>query len=320
MSGPVRVLVLGGGPDAEREVSLNSSRAVADALASTGRHEVDYRVIDRPDASELDAMGGDVVFPVLHGPWGEGGPMQDLLESIGRPYVGCGPVEARFCMDKLATKLEAARAGVPTLRGAILNPSEAAGTVLPLPTVIKPTHEGSSVGLRICNTHDEYLRAARACAQDRSKVWLIEPCIRGRELTVGVLSDGVGGYEALQIVEIAPVSGVYDYDAKYVRKDTVYTVAPELPSGVADAVRARAVEVCKRIGVRHLARVDFILEHGPSSGAQGEAWFLEINTMPGFTPTSLLPKAAAHAGMDLAALASRLVEAALRSGASAGVC
>src|SRR5687768_7970571 len=116
------VLVLGGGPDAEREVSLNSSKGVAEALRAGGKHTVEYKVIDRITRAELKALPGDVIFPVLHGAFGEGGPLQDLMELDGRPYVGCRPQAARLAMDKMASKLCAARAGIPTAESAVFNP------------------------------------------------------------------------------------------------------------------------------------------------------------------------------------------------------
>ncbi len=142
------VLVLGGGPDAEREVSLWSSKAVAEALTSLGRYRVRYEIIGKLTGAELKKLPGEVVFPVLHGGWGEGGPLQELLEADGRAFVGCGPAAARLAMDKLATKMASVKAGVLTAPSAVFNPADE-GCPLAFPVVMKPVHEGSSVGVRI---------------------------------------------------------------------------------------------------------------------------------------------------------------------------
>jgi D-alanine-D-alanine ligase len=298
------VLVLGGGPDSEREVSLESSRGVADALQRAG-HVVRREVIDTLTPSALRALQGDVVFPVLHGPWGEGGPLQDLLEASGRPFVGCGARAARIAMDKIATKLAAASAGVATLPGGVLNTRDHEPSV-GLPCVVKPIHEGSSVGVHICTTRERWEQARAAVIADRGvhpdRAYMIEQAaLGGRELAIGVL-DGV----ALPIIEIKPAVEFYDYQAKYQRDDTKYVVHPVLPGGLSQDLPARALAVAKAIGVRHLSRVDFMIDQA------GAAWLLEVNTLPGFTSHSLFPMAAQHVGLDFPALTSRLVQLALR--------
>jgi D-alanine-D-alanine ligase len=299
------VLVLGGGPDSEREVSLWSSKAVAEALASVGRYRVRYEVIGKLTASELKGLAGEVVFPVLHGGWGEGGPLQELLEADGRAFVGCGAVAARLAMDKYATKMCAAKAGVATAAAAIFNPADE-GCPLALPVVIKPVHEGSSVGVHFVRTADQWGRTREAVLKEQrehpGRVYMVEAAILGgRELTVGVL-DG----KPLAPIEIIPAVAFYDYAAKYTSDETKYVVAPALPAGVGEQISREAERLCREIGVRHLARVDFILDK------PGKAWLLEVNTMPGFTSHSLLPMAAKHAGMSFADLCCGLVELALR--------
>jgi len=300
-----QVLVLGGGPDSEREISLQSAAAVANALREAG-HEVNAQTIVTPTLEELEAMPGEVIFPVLHGPWGEGGELQDLLERDGREYVGCRPHAARMAMDKLATKLAAARVGVPTGAACLVHPGES-GCAIPLPLVIKPACEGSSVGLHLCRT-DEELRAALQSLDPNLGAWMAETMINGRELTVGLL-EREGVMSTLPIVEILPrggSGGAYDYEAKYQRNDTRYVVNPELPPGVATVLGEQALRVAEAVGVRHLARVDFLLD------ASEIGWLLEINTMPGFTDHSLLPLAAKAAGLPMPALTDHLVRAALR--------
>jgi D-alanine-D-alanine ligase len=306
------VLVLGGGPDAEREVSLWSSKAVADALTSLGRYRVRYEVIGKLTTPQLAKLPGEVIFPVLHGGWGEGGPLQDLLEADGRAFVGCGPSAARLAMDKLATKMAAAKAGIPTAPSAIFNPTDD-GCPLPYPVVVKPTHEGSSVGVHFVRTPDQWPRTHAAVVKDQKehpgRVYMIEHAILGgRELTVGLLDN-----QTLAPIEIIPAVAFYDYAAKYTSDETKYQVAPTLPAGVTEQISQAATLLCRAMGVRHLARVDFIFDK------QDTPWLLEVNTMPGFTSHSLLPMAAKHAGMSFAELSNRLVELALRDqGAAAG--
>jgi D-alanine-D-alanine ligase len=298
------VLVLGGGPDAEREVSLNSSKGVAEGLRASGKYKVEYKVIDRVSLAELKALPGDVIFPVLHGAFGEGGPLQDLMEQDGRAYVGCRPSAARWAMDKMATKLAAARAGIPTAEACIFNSKDEVPTV-PVPLVLKPVHDGSSVGLHIVKEPASWPAARAAVAADiqskPGRAYLMERYIAGRELTVGLL-DG----QPLPIIHIAPADGPYDYEAKYTRGDTKYHLDPQLPPGVAEQVREHASAMGKAIGARHVSRVDFLLD------SQAQLWLLEINTMPGFTATSLVPKAARHIGIEMPELCARLVEMAVR--------
>jgi len=303
-----KVLVLGGGPDAEREVSLNSAAGVAEALRNSGRWEVIAKTIDRITLSELKALPGDVIFPVLHGAFGEGGPMQDLMEQDGRPYVGCRPAAARLAMDKMASKLAAARAGIPTAEACVLNVKDDA-CPLPLPVVVKPVHDGSSVGLHIVKDAATWARVRKTVAEDVAskpgRVYMIERFVAGKELTVGMI-DG----KPLPIIHIAPADGPYDYEAKYTRNDTQYHIDPALPSGASDTVKGYAKKLFDMIGARHVSRVDFLLE--PS----GQSWLLEINTMPGFTSHSLVPKAAKHTGIEMPELCARLAEMAARDHAA----
>ncbi|QOI98988.1 MAG: D-alanine--D-alanine ligase [Phycisphaeraceae bacterium] len=317
----VTVLVLGGGPDAERPVSLISAKAVADALTAAG-WAVHHAVIDRPSDAHLAQLPGDVVFPVLHGGWGEGGPLQDLLERAGRPYVGSPPGPARLAMDKVATKMAAVHAGIPTAQAAVLNTRDEGCPLGDYPVVVKPVHEGSSVGVHICRNADDWRAARKAATADAAahpgRVYMVERAVLGdagarpaRELTVGVLDLGEGP-EALDIIEIVPAEGFYDYKAKYERHDTTYTVNPPLPPGVRDRVRGWAVDLFRALGCRDLARVDFLLDQA------GNAWLLEVNTMPGFTDHSLLPRAAQHAGIPMGSLCGALVRRAWGRRASPG--
>lgn len=312
---PIRTLVLKGGPDAEHDVSLMSAAEVAAALRKATDLEVVELEVGMPSADELRRHQPDVVFPVLHGPYGEGGPLQELLESIGVAYVGCRPRAAAMAMDKVLTKALASEAGVPTPPSREARPDQPFDEVvdLPPPLVVKPANEGSSVGLSICQSVGEAKDAAAKLAAMGKRV-LVERYIRGRELTVGII-DGPTGTEVLPIIEIIPSVEFYDYEAKYHREDTRYVLDPELPAGVAEALRRHTRAVWDRLGCRDLARADFLLEtSGPSPGV----WFLEINTMPGMTTHSLVPKAAAHRGMNMTELCSGLVRQAFARGRTNG--
>ena len=293
-------LVLMGGPDAEHEVSLMSGRAVVNALMEADEFDLAAEVIDRPDAAALADLvrrhRADVVFPVLHGPWGEGGELQEHLEEVGRPYVGSRPRPARLAMDKLATKRMLAAANVPTPPACRLEIDDACELELPL--VLKPVNDGSSVDLRICRNAEE-LAVARAELHPRRDRLMAERFVAGREITAGL----VGG-EVLPLIEIVPATEFYDYEAKYERDDTRYVINPELPQQLVQACRDHAQLAYRRLGCRDVARADFMIdEHGP--------WLLEVNTMPGFTSHSLVPMAAAAAGQDMPELCTQLVATAL---------
>jgi len=289
------ILVLGGGPDNERSVSLKSASAVAVALLKAG-HTVIESDIMPDDPSPLD-IACDVVFPVLHGPFGEGGPLQAMLENKAIPYVGCGPAAARIAMDKIESKRLAASHDVPVAPQQVL----ASGNELTLepPLVIKPIADGSSVGVTICKT-TEQAAAARAALHEKNTPCFAEQFIEGRELTVGIV-----GPDVLPPIMIVPGVEFYDYDAKYERNDTRYEFDIDVPAETLDSVQRHARTVFDAIGCRHLSRVDFIVDEG------GTPWFLEVNTMPGFTDHSLLPMAAARTGMEMPALCDRLVRLAL---------
>lgn len=301
------VLVLAGGPDDEHAVSLQSAAGVADALAGAGA-EVHRVVIDRPTLEDLRALPGEVVFPALHGSFGEGGPLQDLLEALGRPFVGCRATAARAAMDKLGTKLLAATLGVPTKPGQVFNAADAA-CPMPLPVVVKPVHDGSSVGLHMCPDGTAWSRAhaavVRDVAQRPGRVYMVEPMVRGRELTVGIIEEP-SGLVALPLIEIVPTEGVYDYAAKYDRDDTRYVVNPDVPGGVVERCSDAALTLARGLGVRHLCRVDFLLDQDQ------RPWLLEANTMPGFTAHSLLPMGAKAGGREMPALCAHLVRMAVR--------
>jgi D-alanine-D-alanine ligase len=303
-SGRIRTLVLKGGPDAEHDVSMMSAAEVAAALRSAADLEVIELEVGTPTLAELAAHAPDVIFPVLHGPFGEGGPMQEMLESMRVAYVGCRPRAASIAMDKVLTKSLAAEMGVATPPSRELRSGcGSEGIDLDPPIVIKPANEGSSVGLSICSTSAEAERAAERLFAMGKRV-LAERYIRGREVTVGII-EGPTGTEVLPIIEIIPSVTFYDYEAKYHRDDTRYLLDPALPPGVAEELARATRAVWERLGCRDLARADFLVETLPNG--RSVPWFLEINTMPGMTTHSLVPKAAAHRGISMTELCAGLV-------------
>ncbi len=285
------VLVLSGGPDREREVSIMGARCVAAALREAG-HRVLERDIRPDDLTALDEPC-DVVFPVLHGPFGEGGVLQKRMEQRRLRFVGCTSRPARIAIDKFLTKQAAEQADIPT--PAYQQLGAAGALALDLPVVLKPLNDGSSFNVAICHDADE-VEAARRRLHHHHAILLAERFIRGREMTVGVI-DGA----ALPMIEIVPAAPFYNYEAKYVSDATDYRFDFKAPAEVVERMQRDAVRLFEALGCRHLARVDYILD------ADHQPWLLEINTMPGFTDHSLLPKAAVRAGLPMAALCDRLV-------------
>ncbi len=294
----LHIVVLAGGPDAEHAVSVMSATAIAEALRTNGSFgNVSYLEIDLLTQEELHAIPGDVFFPALHGRWGEGGPLQELLEADGRPFVGSGSDAALLAMDKLRTLECARRLGIPIAQSVEFDRKNTASP-LPLPVVIKPVDDGSSVNVFICDSADAY---ARACAQiaraaESSSTsptttgrFMVEQFIPGRELTVSIIGETVQS-----IIEIVPCVDFYDYDAKYDRDDTQYLVSPKLPDDLTVAISAAALRLHRAIGCNDLSRVDFRFDEAVASAGNPMAacFLLEINTMPGFTTHSLVPMGA----------------------------
>ena len=295
----MRVLVISGGPDREREVSLASGRNVAGAAEAAGFevHRCDLVPGDTRALDDfLEEHPGGVVFPALHGPWGEGGGAQGLLEERGCAFVGCGSVAAGLCMHKDAAKRRLTRAGVPTPPGELL--LAGAEPTLDPPVVLKPEADGSSIDVAVCASAQE-LHAALFRLRPGNPRLLCERFVGGKELTVGWLLG-----RTLPPVWIRPAGDRYDFAAKYDRDDTRYLFDLGERPAVVDAVREAAERSCAALGVRDLARVDLMLDPA------GVPWVLEVNTMPGFTGHSLLPMAAAEAGVPMPELVRRLVEAA----------
>lgn len=294
----VRITVLLGGFSAERAVSLKSGAAVANALRSLG-HEV--REVDPPDESWSLPAGTDVVFLALHGTYGEDGAVQLRLEELGVPYTGCGPEASRIAFDKVLTKQRCVDAGIPTSRFMVF---DSPGASWPMgwqpPVVLKPVRQGSSVGLQFVERVADWGPALSEALRYDGQV-LMEERILGRETTVGIL-DG----RALPVVEVRPKQGAYDYANKYTAGATEYFCPAPFDPPVTQDIQAAGLGAFEAVGGRDYGRVDVMVR------ANGEPVVLEVNTLPGMTETSLLPKAAAAAGLNYAELCQRMVDLALR--------
>ncbi len=297
----LQITVLMGGPSAEREVSLSSGKAVARALESLG-HRVRCEDISPSQLAAL-TYPADIVFIALHGTFGADGQVQQLLEERGIPYVGSGPESSARAMNKLRTKLTLLEQGIPTPPYVVVDGQRPRGDVAcwKLPAVVKPICEGSSVDCQIvrhpgqvCATIDRLVRKYGQC--------LVEDYIRGPELTVSVL-----GERALPVCQIVPKREFYDYRAKYQDEATEYLFEPQLPADLLTQVQAYSVQAHQALGCRDFSRVDWMVERETL-----RPFCLEVNTIPGFTDHSLLPKAAARIGLDMAALCQEIVETALR--------
>lgn len=304
------VAVLCGSDSAERAVSLVSGRAIANALQEEG-FSVEF--FDLP-GQELPAAldpARHIAFPALHGGWGENGGVQTELEARGFAYAGCGPAASRLCMDKVETKRVLAAAGWPVLPHVIFtgdHPSSASAIADKLgPMVIlKPVAEGSSVGLHRASNRKELSSALEKLSPGQ---WMAERWVRGREVSVGVLAG-----RALGIVEIRPKDGAsYDYEHKYTAGMTEYLFPAPLDAALTETIQAAAAGAFAACGCRDFARVDFMLP------PEGGAVILELNTMPGCTPTSLLPKSASCCGYTFGKLVRAMVGPALERFAATAV-
>ncbi len=297
MSKKLKITVMLGGPSAEREVSLRSGAAVAEALRSRG-HEVNE--LDPQQATWELPAGTEVVFLALHGTYGEDGTVQERLEQLGVPYTGCDPEASRVGFDKILTKQRCVSAGVPTARFMLI---ESAAASWPMgwnpPVVLKPARQGSSVGLQFVERVADWSSALAEALRYDTRV-LMEEKIAGRECTVGIL-DG----KPLPIVEVRPKTGVYDYQTKYTAGTTDYLCPAPFDEATTARIQEAALGAFKAIGGRDYSRVDVMVRPG------GEPVVLEVNTLPGMTETSLLPKAAAEAGLGFAELCQRMIDLAL---------
>ena len=331
----MKVWVIMGGSSAEREVSLASGRAVAQVLRDGGHRVLAYELRDgawMPEASTPGAVGemprrdpgaswaemllgtarelggrADVAFLALHGDEGEDGTVQAMLEAVRFPYTGSGPAACAISMDKALTKRVMESLRIETPPWSLVDVTAQSAPDGDLPVVVKPISEGSSVGISLVGTPDEWGPAIRRAAdapgkqRGRRRQVMAESYVPGRELTVGILEDRV-----LPILEIKPRTGFYDYDRKYTAGESSYEVPARISPEVTRIAQDNAMKLFTALGCRGMARVDFRLPpDGPPS-------CLELNAIPGLTATSLFPKAAAEIGIDFV----RLLEILCRDGSA----
>lgn len=286
-----RVLVVCGGQSAERDVSLDSGRAVLAALQDAGHCTGRWDPAET-DLSQLHAEDWDVVFPVVHGTGGEDGIIQTQMQAAGFLWGGCSAAASALTFDKSRTRLRLKQRGLPVAPGRTMT---AASSSRPdsWPVVVKPARQGSSIGVTVVREPAEWQPAVDLALSYGPDV-VVESYIDGREISVPVIHDVV-----LPIVEICVAEGWYDYRNKYHSETTEYRVSPaDLPSGLGDMAQA-ACQACEATGI---LRVDFRLDR------QGQPFILEVNTLPGMTTHSLVPLSAAAAGLSLPELCDRCVQ------------
>jgi len=301
----LNIPVLMGGMSNEREVSLKSGKAVAQALRQSGHNVTPVDIQSRrvPDMSDLNP---DVAFVALHGEFGEDGQIQRMLDAKGIPYTGSGPDASRRAMDKIASKRTFVLNSIPTAdyftveRDEGILEARKRARQMGFPLVCKPAHGGSSLGVNVVKSETELDGAVENAFESGDRI-LMEQYVRGREFTVGVL-DG----EPLPMVEVVPRQEFFDYYAKYEDDETAYITPVSLIESVYRKSLALGKRVYEALGCRHFARVDLLY------GYDGRLYVLEVNTIPGFTPRSLLPMAAAEAGIRFAELCEIIVRLAAR--------
>jgi D-alanine-D-alanine ligase len=298
----VRVAVVMGGPSAEREVSIESGQAVMKALAALG-HEAQSLDFDDRFVDAVRDIRPDVVFNALHGTGGEDGTIQGVLEWLGIPYTGSDLTSCALAIDKHMTKKLLAAEGLPTPAWDTFDLSGGTLPLLPgslnLPLVVKPRASGSSAGVSIVRTHEEWTKAMIAAAPRTTQI-LAEEFVAGREFSSGIL-----GEEPLPLVEIIANDEFYTYDAKYKPGGSRHLVPAPIDADLTARLQMLALSVHRLLGLRDYSRTDFVVTR------EGRPYILEINALPGLTPLSLFPDEARVAGISFEALIERLIQYAL---------
>lgn len=302
------VAVVMGGPSAEREVSLNTGAAIANALREYGyTNVVEIDLDPRNFGKQLAESKAEVVFNAVHGLYGEDGRLQTLLEIREMPYTGSGMIASVSCMDKVITKRMLRDAGISTPACLIVNKKESGIKEkimqrFSLPVVIKPASQGSSIGVEIVK-EEKQLDEALTNAFKYSRDILVEEFIGGKELTVSMMQKD-GEVVALPVIHIAPHSGMYDYHSKYTKGATEYICPADLDEETTKKVQEISKKAYEVLGCSGVARADVMLDE------EGNGYVLEINTVPGMTATSLVPKAAAAAGISFPELCNIILQSA----------
>jgi D-alanine-D-alanine ligase len=305
----LRIAVVSGGPSAEAEVSRVSGRGVAEALKANFS-QVDVLELDHDIMTALERKRPDVVFPVLHGPPGEDGTFQGFLEVLGLPYVGSGVAASAFAMNKIVAKQMFRIRGLPVAKDVVVRRDQPVSASedqitaeLKFEVVVKPSGQGSAVGVRFASNRAELRQALEEAFAYNEEV-LVEERVHGKEITVAILErDGI---ESLPVTEVTtPAGSWYDFEHRYTPGLSEHIIPAPLPEEQYTRTQAIARQAHAALGCRDLSRVDFVVPE------QGEPIVLEVNTIPGMTPTSLYPDAARAAGLPFEALVRHLVDRAL---------
>lgn len=297
-----KVAVLMGGKAAERDISLKSGRAVAAALC---RAQVDARACDVRSIDDLQGIAEhyDRAFIALHGRWGEDGTVQAVLDDLKLPYTGSGMAASAIAMDKLRSKWLWRGAGLPTpdfLWASEHRPFDIERFSIEFPVIVKPCHEGSSIGMRKVNSAQELVQAM-AFAQTYDTEILVERWVQGREFTVGIL-DG----EALPLIELRTSHAFYDFEAKYQSNDTQYLCPCDLPDELQAEIQRLALQAFEVVGAEGWGRVDVMLDEN------NRPWLIELNSVPGMTDHSLVPMAAKACGLTFEQLVVKILSSTLK--------
>ncbi len=313
MNPDLNIVILCGGQSAEAEVSRVSAEGVRRALAENYRN-VTVSELDRESHRRLAEINPDVVFPILHGPPGEDGTLQGFLEIMGYPYVGSGVQASANAMNKITAKLIFAARGLPMARQQVVDIADGVPAAvkqvhatLGEAVVVKPATQGSALGVTLVSNANELHAAVESAFEFDSSV-LVEERLTGREITVGVL-DTDEGPKAFPVIEITtPANSWYDYQHRYTQGLSDHLMPADLPDGQTQRLQQIAIDAHESLGCRDLSRADFVVT------SDSEEYLLEVNTLPGMTPTSLYPDGASGFGMDFPTLCSYLIErAATRS-------
>ena len=304
----LKIAVLYGGVSKEREVSISSSKGIIDALKKNG-HDVVAIDFHPERLHEIIELKVDLVFIALHGKFGEDGSVQGLLDMLNIPYVGSGVLASALAMDKYKAKQLFESVNIPTAKGKlyrIMDTTDVTEIVedivnnFAVPFVIKPNREGSTVGLTIVKKHDE-IKEAIERATESDEYILVEQFIKGKELTVPVLGK-MNEETALPIIEIIPKNELYDYESKYSEGGSEHIIPARISDELTEQIQNYAVRAHQVLGCETYSRADFLLTD------EGKPYILEVNTLPGMTPTSLFPDSAKAVNMSYEEMVEKLVQ------------
>tara|TARA_B100000959_G_scaffold114875_1_gene121102 strand:- start:48 stop:950 length:903 start_codon:yes stop_codon:yes gene_type:complete len=298
----MKIGVLLGGSSPERDVSLKSGKAIISACEQLGYDVVSIDPKDGVASLLIKIESVDLVFNGLHGGDGENGVIQGLLQSMGKRFTGSDNESSAICMDKRVSKALVSRKNILTPNWISIDSVEKKPTNFEIdyPLIVKPNDQGSTIGLTVVKS-DKELEEAITLARRYTKIVLIEAFVSGREITVTII-----GNKAYPIIEIIPTNDLYDYECKYTKDMAEYPCPAELSNELTLKIQNIALMIHKLLGCRHYSRVDFILDEELNS------WFLELNTLPGMTETSLIPKSVGAAGMDFKMLIQCIIDESLK--------